>query len=121
MAFTNSDPRMIALFCKWLRQFFAPPEERLRARLYLHEGLDVIAATTYWSQVTGIPELQFHRPYRAVADPSIRRAKHPMGCLSVVLSSSAAHRMIMGLVDALLPSMSHSGVAQLAEQTTVNR
>lgn len=33
---------------------------------------------------------------------------------------SHTHRAIMGLVDALLPSMSHSGVAQSAEQGTVN-
>jgi hypothetical protein len=52
--------------------------------------------------LTGIPPAQFVKPYRAVPDPSIRRAKHVHGCVGVGYSCSATHRSIMGLVDALL-------------------
>ena len=45
VGFANSDPRMILLFCRWLRRFFDVDERRLRVRLYLHEGLDLGAAT----------------------------------------------------------------------------
>jgi hypothetical protein len=100
--FVNSDPRMVAFFCSWLRRFFAIDESRLRVRLYLHEGLDLAAATAHWSEVTGIPESQFRKPYRAVADPSIRLTKHVHGCVSIGYSCSATHRSIMGLVGALL-------------------
>lgn len=119
--FANSDPRMVQLFCTWLRRFFAPDERRLRVRLYLHRGLDIDAATTFWSEVTGIPPAQFQQPYRAAPDPGIRRSKHPVDCATVIYSCSRTHRLIMGLVHGLLPLTSHSGVAQLAEQTTVNR
>jgi hypothetical protein len=47
--FANSDPRMIAFYCAWLRRFFEIDETRLRVRLYLHEGLDLGASVTYWS------------------------------------------------------------------------
>jgi len=100
--FVNSDPRMVAFFCSWLRRFFAIDESRLRVRLYLHEGLDLVATTAYWSEVTGIPESQFRKPYRAVPDPSIRHTKHVHGCVSIGYSCSATHRSIMGLVGALL-------------------
>jgi hypothetical protein len=100
--FVNSDPRMVTFFCSWLRRFFAIDESRLRVRLYLHEGLDLAATTAHWSEVTGIPESQFGKPYRAVADPSIRLAKHVHGCVSIGYSCSATHRSIMGLVGALL-------------------
>jgi transcriptional regulator with XRE-family HTH domain len=70
--FANSDPRMVAFFCAWLRHFFEIDESRLRIRLYLHEGLDLLTAMAHWSAVTGIPESQFGKPYRAVPDPSIR-------------------------------------------------
>jgi hypothetical protein len=43
----NSDPRMISLFCAWLRHFFEIDESRLRVRLYLHQGLDLDAAVLY--------------------------------------------------------------------------
>jgi hypothetical protein len=102
--FTNSDPRMVELFLRWLRHFFDVEEGRLRLRLYLHEGLDLDAAEEFWAQATGIPRTQFTAPYRAVPDPSIRRSKHPMGCASVVYGCSRTHRRVMGLVAALLSS-----------------
>ena len=55
-----------------------------------------------WSACTGIPGSQFTKPYRAMPDPSIRRAKHVHGCVAVGYSCSATHRSIMGLVGALL-------------------
>jgi hypothetical protein len=100
--FANSDPRMVLLFCTWLRRFFDVDESRLRIHLYLHEGLDLDGARSFWSALTGIPLTQFGRPYRAVPDPSIRGSKHPLGCPAVTYASSISHRQIMGLVHALL-------------------
>jgi hypothetical protein len=100
--FANSDPRMIAFFCSWLRYFFQVDESRLRVRLYLHQGLDLAAAVAFWSALTGIPESQFVKPYRAVPDPSIRNTKHVHGCVGIRYSCSVTHRSIMGLVGALL-------------------
>jgi len=100
--FANSDPRMLAFFCSWLRHFFPIDESRLRVHLYLHQGLDLAAAIAFWSALTDIPASQFTKPYRAVPDPSIRNAKHVRGCVGIRYSCSATHRSIMGLVSALL-------------------
>jgi hypothetical protein len=107
--FANSDPQMIRLFCSWLREFFDIEEERLRVRLYLHEGLDLDAAMAFWAELTGIPQSQFTKPYRAVPDVGIRHNKHPMGCPSVAYSCSWTHRAVMGLVGALLSSKALPG------------
>jgi hypothetical protein len=100
--FANSDPRMVAFFCAWLRHFFEIDESRLRVHLYLHEGLDLASAIGFWCELTGIPPAQFVKPYRAVPDRSIRHAKHVHGCPSVGYSCSTTHRTIMGFVAALL-------------------
>jgi transcriptional regulator with XRE-family HTH domain len=104
VTFANSDPAMIRLHCAWLRHFFDVDEARLRLRVYLHQGLDLEAAEAFWSALTAIPRTQFHAPYRAIADPSIRRNKHENGCATVIYSCSTTHRRIMGLVRALLSS-----------------
>ena len=93
---------MIAFHRAWLRRFFEIDESRLRARLYLHEGLDLAAAIAFWSKLTGIPPAQFRKPYRAVPDPTIRHTKHVHGCVSVDYSCSSTHRTIIGLVHGLL-------------------
>ena len=104
VVFANTDPRMVAFFCAWLRAFFAVDETRLRVRVYLHEGLDLEAAQRHWATVTGIPRAQFQPGYRAAADPTIRRNKHEFGCCYVVYTCTRTHRLIMGLVHALLSS-----------------
>jgi hypothetical protein len=110
--FANSDPRLIAFFLAWLRRYFEIDERRLRLRLYLHQGLDLDAANAYWSALTQIPVTQFGKPYRAVPDPSIRKAKHIYGCPAICYSCSRTHRLIMGMIEALLSSNgSESGCA----------
>ncbi len=59
VAFANIDPAMVAFFCCWLRRFFDIDESRLRVSLYLHDGLDLGAAQSYWSEVTATPIHQF--------------------------------------------------------------
>ena len=98
----NSDPRIVLFYVSWLRRFFDIDESRLRVRLYLHEGLDLDAALSFWSELTAIPIAQFTKPYRAEPDPSIRKAKHPMGCPAIDYCCTRTHRAVMGLVDALL-------------------
>lgn len=100
--FANTDPAFIALFCRWLRHFFTIDESRLRVVLYLHADLDLDAAMTYWSHLTGVPFTRFGKPYRAPTDPTIRTAKHEFGCCTVRYSCSRTHRAVMGLVRALM-------------------
>ena len=100
----NTDPRVIAFWCGWLRSSFDIDESRLRARVYLHAGLDLDRAEEFWSVLTDIPRSQFHAAYRPPADPTRRRARHEHGCCYVRYSDVAVHRAIMGMADALLSS-----------------
>lgn len=100
VSIANTNPLLLRLFVYWLRHNFDIEQERLRARLYLHQGLDIDAATAYWSAATSIPERQFQRPYRAVADPS-RHTKHERGCLTIVYHCSLTHRRVMARVAAI--------------------
>jgi hypothetical protein len=102
--FANTDARMIAFFCAWLRRVFVIDESRLRVHVYLHEGLDLEAADRHWARVTGVPRTQFRTPYRAVADPTMRKTKHEFGCAYVSYACTITHRTIMGLARALLSS-----------------
>jgi hypothetical protein len=107
--FANTDPDMVRFFCAWLRRFFTIDESRLRCRVYLHQGLDLERAEDFWSELTRVPRSLFGKPYRAVADPSIRRNKHEHGCFYINYSCSQTHREIMGSVRALLSSRAIPG------------
>ncbi len=119
--FANTDPRMVLFFVTWLRRCFTVAEERLRVRPVpprrprpRGRGPVLVRAHGY-SAVQ-----QFIKPYRAVADSSIRSNKHPRGCPAVIYSCSHTHRAIMGLIGCAAIVEPPSGVAQLVEQRTVN-
>ena len=114
VGFANSDPRMILVFVTWLRHFFEIDETRLRTRLYLHARLDLDAAIDFWSVLAAIPPSQFAKPYRAVADHSIRRNRHVFGCPGLSYGCTTTHRRVMGMIEAVLSPTCLSGVAQLA-------
>lgn len=107
--FANTNADMMRFFCQWLRAFFDVDETRVRAKVYLHEGLDLDAAQAFWSDVMTVPLDQFQAPYRAVADPSIRTTKHEMGCAYFTYCCTPTHRQIMGLIRGLLASTSLPG------------
>jgi hypothetical protein len=105
----NTNPLYLKVFVTWLREAFDIDESRLRAVLYLHEGLDLEMATAFWSELLDIPTTQFTKPYRAVPDSSIRTAKHIRGCPSVRYSSSEILRRVMAMIEAVTLRIANPG------------
>ena len=124
LSVANTDPEVIRFFMAWARRFFEIDKSRWRGMLYLHDGLDLEAAAAHWAAVAGIPPGQFTKPYRAVPDVGIRHNKHEFGCFTARYTSTRVARAAPGPVprpDSVEGSSRHSGVAQLAEQSAVNR
>ena len=61
--FSNSDPKMITLFLKFLREICGVDEKRLRVLLYCYVNQDVKNIKKYWQKITEIPLTQFTKPY----------------------------------------------------------
>ncbi|MDP8289548.1 MAG: hypothetical protein P9M02_01070 [Candidatus Susulua stagnicola] len=61
--FVNSDPDMIKLFLKFLRQICGVKEGRLRVYLYSYSSQEIDKLKDYWSRITGISRSQFLKPY----------------------------------------------------------
>ena len=101
VSMANTNPVLVRIFVTWLRRQFMIDESRLRVKLYLHEGLDLAAATRFWSESTEISVSQFREPYRAVADPTRRHSKHVFGCATVLYSCSTTHRRVMAMIEAV--------------------
>jgi transposase len=59
----NSEPKMIQLFLKFLREICGIDESRLRVKLYCYANQDLNSIKKYWSKITDIPLTQFTKPY----------------------------------------------------------
>jgi hypothetical protein len=85
--FINSDPIMIRLFLKLLREAFGVEEEKFRALVHLHDYHDKDTTLKYWSDITRIPLSRFYKPYRK---PNTGKNYHEgyRGCVSIRYSDS---------------------------------
>jgi len=101
VSMANTNPRYLRALLAWLRGEFELDESRWRARLYLHEGLDLESATDHWVGRLGIEAGRFLKPYRAIADGSIRSRKHLNGCATVTYSDTLLHRRVMARIEAI--------------------
>ncbi|MEO6652298.1 MAG: hypothetical protein ABIP17_06550 [Ilumatobacteraceae bacterium] len=101
VSMANTNPGLLRILLSWLRYEFDVDEQRLRARVYLHDGLDIDEATAFWSDALGIQLSQFQKPYRAVVDASIRSRKHVRGCATAIYSDAFLHRRVMARIAAI--------------------
>ena len=66
LVFGNSDPDIIKLFLRLLRQIFKVDEKKFRCTLQGRADQDIKKLEDFWSNITGIPRTQF---YAARIDP----------------------------------------------------
>jgi transposase len=97
----NTSPALLRVLLSWLRGSFDIDESRLRARLYLHDGLNLDEAVEFWSGALDVPATRFQKPYRAVVDDTRRSRKHERGCATVVYGDSLLHRRVMARIAAI--------------------
>ena len=68
--FTNSNPDMVRLFLRFLRDICGVNESRLRVYLYHHGTPEAVETSKrFWRRLTHIPLAQFSRPYIRHGNP----------------------------------------------------
>jgi len=81
--FANSNPAMIKIFLKFLRNICGIKEERLRVYLYTHENCNISKAISFWHSVTKISTDQFTKPYVRKGNPNTSNRKMLFGLIHI--------------------------------------
>ncbi|MBI5794273.1 hypothetical protein HZA87_04300 [Candidatus Uhrbacteria bacterium] len=105
LRFTNSDPQLIKMFLRALRQGFILQEEKFRAIVHLHGYHNDLQQKESWSRTSGIPISQFSKSYRKPNTGKRKRANY-QGCLSVRYNDAHLARMLDALYHAIGNSLS---------------
>lgn len=101
LAFTNSDPRLVALFLKLFRRSFDLKEKKFRACLHLHPYHFEKNQIEFWSRVTKIPKIQFFKSFNKKNGGVIIRENYP-GCISVRYHDMKITRQITSLAEVFM-------------------
>lgn len=101
---TNTDPRMILRFRRWLRRYCLVAPADIDYSLYIHENADIIGARKFWKEQLGIQESELHT-YLKKHNPATNRhydARPYYGTLRLLVRRSAAlgHR-VTGWIHAI--------------------
>jgi len=63
VSLSNTDPRVIRLFLRFLREICGVSERRIFAWINIFDDVDLEEAQTYWEEVTWLPRPQFYRSF----------------------------------------------------------
>ncbi len=101
--FTNSEPKMVKLYMRFLREIFGIADEKFAAELHLYESIDHLVAKQYWSEITGIPVARFWSTNLVSRASQNKRPfnRLPYGTIGIRVSSRTLFNKIMGMIEGL--------------------
>lgn len=102
VSLTNSDPLLVRLFLRFLREYCLVPNEKIKAgvRIFPHQNEQEILK--YWREVTKILPQNFGKVYRGISKSS--QGKRPYnqlvhGVIQVVVADTKLFHRIMGYIE----------------------
>jgi len=104
ICFANSDPGMVRLFLRFLREIIQVPEEKLRVNIHVHPNINERTAINFWTKVTGIPRERFHIAHQISRASKGKRPRNslPYGTLKLDVSGRQKFQQIKGWIDGLI-------------------
>ncbi len=60
LCFSNSDPLMVVVYMRFVREILNVPEERIRAGIHIYPSISAANARKFWSKITKLPEDRFY-------------------------------------------------------------
>ncbi len=100
LAFTNSDPEMVQVFLKLLKQGFDIDDEKIRALLHLHEYHDEVKVKEFWSKTLKIPTTLFSKTY-IKPHTAITKRENYLGCIRIRYYNSKIAKQVKELYNAV--------------------
>lgn len=104
--FNNSDPRMILLFDRWLREICGREKEDLHYSIYIHRAADIDAAKKFWGNLL---KTDMDRVYLKTHNPKSNKKnydEHYHGLLRIdVRKSTDLNRKITGWILGMLENL----------------
>ena len=98
---SNTDPLMIRLVLKFLREDCEIPEDRLRFWAQLHPSLDSKKAQKYWARIADTRPSKIKTIQNQNKTNKGKRKGHPYGCLEVSVHDTLFRARVEGWMDRL--------------------
>lgn len=96
----NSDPEIIKIMVKFLREICNVPEDKFRGHIHTFTHADIEKTERYWSKVTGISRRQFFKTYTKPSSASLQKRKTlPFGTFDICVCDTRLMLTILGWIE----------------------
>ena len=97
--FSNSNPQMIKIMMKFVREICRIPKDKIKGRVNIHPHLDIKKAETFWSELTKIPQINFNKPALAVSRASKQKKDSlPLGTFNIIICDVVLASRVKGWI-----------------------
>ncbi|MFA4998614.1 MAG: hypothetical protein WC514_01205 [Candidatus Paceibacterota bacterium] len=108
VSFGNSDPNMVALFLRFLREVMGISGDKMRPIIQVHQNVNIKSAISFWAKISNIPQERFRVTYQISRASKGRRPHNslPYGTFKINVSSRKNFFRIKGWIDGLIKQSS---------------
>ncbi|MEJ0053467.1 MAG: hypothetical protein WDN10_01935 [bacterium] len=102
ISFVNSDPEMIRVFLRFLREVMEIPVEKIRLVMRLYPHINEAEALRYWASITRLPKERFFKSSYLItgASKGIRPYNRlPWGTLQIQVNDTPKFHYLMGMIE----------------------
>lgn len=104
ISFTNSDPVMIRLFIRFLKDILHIETPKINAWIRLYEHLNEKLTLQYWQNITDLPRQNFKKFYYGISKSSSRKRPYnrlPYGTIQITVGDTKNFHKIMGWIEGI--------------------
>ena len=101
ISFLNTDPEMIFLFIRFLREILSIPISSIRTRMRLYPHINEKESLRYWMDVTKLPSDNFRKAIFLISKASQSKRPYnrlPHGTLQIEVADTQKFHSIMGWI-----------------------
>ncbi len=101
---TNTDPKVIKFFIKWLNNFFDIGKDSIKIGLHLYENMNIDKEKIFWEKELSINKNQFYKPWisKLKASSFTYKESYGHGTCSIYVSGVDKKRELMMAIKAFV-------------------
>ena len=100
--FSNSNPEMIRVMMKFLKEVCQVPKEKIKGRINIHPHLNIKKAEKFWLRITKISKNNLNKPLLAVSKASKQKKDSlPLGTFNIIICDVVLASRIKGWIKGL--------------------
>lgn len=99
LSVVNSDPRLLCVWIRFLREIMSVPVEKISARIYVYPDMDLNKVASYWRKELSLPEVCWR--HVVVKKSTGGKRKSHYGTTNVGTHSVLLKQEVMGMIDGM--------------------